>query len=165
MLVTLLTPELGLIRARAEGVRRSGAKLAHALQTLRESDLMLVRGKEGWRLTGAVLAHDRFTELTRDARTRASRVAGLMLRLVSGETDDPALHEHFLAFLEALPYLSEEDTEMAEVLVALRLLSALGVDAGETPPAGYGEDALSYARSSRKDLIARINRGIVASGL
>ena len=45
MLVTLLTPELGLVRARAEGVRRSGAKLAHALQTLHASDVILVRGK------------------------------------------------------------------------------------------------------------------------
>ena len=53
--VTLLTSELGLVRALAQSVRRPGAKLAPALATLAESSVVLVRGKEGWRLAGAVL--------------------------------------------------------------------------------------------------------------
>ncbi|MDB5189470.1 MAG: repair protein RecO, repair protein RecO [Parcubacteria group bacterium] len=165
MLVTLLTPELGLIRARAEGLRKSGAKLAHALQTLNESELMLVRGKEGWRLTGAVLAQDRFGMLSRSARIRSARVASLLLRLVRGEASDPQLHQLFMEFVCALPGLSPEDEDSAESLIALRLLSALGVDAGSEPPEGYGVDAFSYALENRKDLIVRINRGILASGL
>lgn len=165
MLVTVLTPELGLIRARAEGVRRSGAKLAHALQTWREAELMLVRGKEGWRLTGAVLVEDRFSAMTQSARNRASRVSGLLLRLVHGDSDDPRLHALFTEFVEALAGLAEEEEEAAETLAALRLLYALGVDAGALPPEGYGTDALAHAAERRTDLIARINRGIAASGL
>jgi recombinational DNA repair protein (RecF pathway) len=42
-LVTLLTADVGLIRARAQGVRKPGAKMASALQTLIESDVMLLR--------------------------------------------------------------------------------------------------------------------------
>ncbi len=60
VLLTLLTGDLGLIRARAEGLRKPGAKLAHALQTFSESEVTLVRGKDGggWRapcfpITGA----------------------------------------------------------------------------------------------------------------
>jgi DNA repair protein RecO len=163
LLVTVLTPELGLIRARAEGARRSGAKLAHALQTLNESDLMLVRGKEGWRLTGAVLAQDRFAALTRDARSRVARVASLLIRLVHGETADPALHTLFVEFVVALPSCTGEG-DHAESLIVLRLLQALGFDAGEMPPSGYGTDALAYADTNRSALIARVNRGISASG-
>ncbi len=165
MLVTVLTPDLGLIRARAEGLRRSGAKLAHALQALCESDLMLVRGKEGWRLTGAVLGRDRFQALSRTGRMRVARVAGLLLRLVHGDSDDPELHRLFTEFTEVLPELSEEEQANAEALVALRLLAALGVDAGGIPPEGYGPDALTYAEAHRAELISRINRGISASGL
>jgi DNA repair protein RecO len=165
LVVTLLTPELGLIRARASGARRSGAKLAHALQTLNESDLMLVRGKEGWRLTGAVLVHDRFAALSPTNRTRIARVSSLLLRLVHGETADPNLHRLFTEFAEALPNLTGEEEDAAESIVALRLLEALGVDAGALPPAGYGPEALAYARENRSELIARINRGITASGL
>jgi DNA repair protein RecO (recombination protein O) len=164
LLVTVLTPELGLIRARAEGARRSGAKLAHALQTLCESELMLVRGKEGWRLTGAVLAHDRFSTLSGEARTRVARVATLLLRLIHGERADPALHALFIEFVTALPACAADQSDAAESLVVLRLLHALGFDAGDTPPPGYGATALAYAADARTELIARINRGINASG-
>lgn len=165
MLVTLLTPSLGLIRARAQGVRRSGAKLAHALQTLHASDIILVRGKEGWRLTGALLVEDCFSDLSHEARLRAGRVAGLLLRLVHGELAEPALYYYFYEFVRTLPLLSTEEQDSAESLVALRLLHALGSDAGALPPEGYTKEALEHALSGRKDLIVRINRGITTSGL
>ncbi len=164
LLVTVLTPDLGLIRARAEGARRSGAKLAHALQTLNETELMLVRGKEGWRLTGAVLSENRFTTLTREARTCVARVANLLMRLVHGETGDPALHTLFVEFIAALPVCTTQEVAHAESLAVVRLLHALGFDAGEAPPTGYGSSALLYADTMRTELISRINRGIAASG-
>ncbi len=165
MLITLLTPELGLIRARAEGLRRSGAKLAHALQTFNETDVMLVRGKEGWRLTGAILSQNRFSELTHISRMRAARVAGLLLRLVHGESSDPLLHAHFREFMDALPMLTPEEAETAESLVVMRLLSVLGFDAGDLPPDGYGTPAHLHALEQRSSIIARINRGIAAAGV
>jgi hypothetical protein len=96
---------------------------------------------------------------------RVARVAGLLLRLVHGDSDDPELHRLFTEFTEVLPELSEEEQANAEALVALRLLAALGVDAGGIPPEGYGPDALTYAEAHRAELISRINRGISASGL
>src|SRR3989338_9216530 len=73
--ITLLTPELGLVRARAQGLRRSGAKLAAALPTLAESSVVLVRGRDGWRLAGAVLEENWFARIQRAAaRARAARV-------------------------------------------------------------------------------------------
>ncbi|MDE1919605.1 MAG: recombination protein O N-terminal domain-containing protein, partial [Patescibacteria group bacterium] len=62
-LVTLLTPGLGIVRARAQGLRRSGAKLAAALATFAESEVVLVRGREGWRVTGAVLEENWFMKM------------------------------------------------------------------------------------------------------
>src|SRR3989338_714111 len=53
--VTLLTPELGLVRALAQSIRKPNAKLASALTTFAESSVVLVRGRDGWRLSGAVL--------------------------------------------------------------------------------------------------------------
>ena len=63
--ITLLTPELGLVRVRAQGIRMPGAKLASALATFAESSLVLVRGREGWRLAGAVLEENWFKRLER----------------------------------------------------------------------------------------------------
>lgn len=165
MFTTLLTSEFGLIYARTEGIRRSGAKLGHALQTLRLSEVHLVRGKEGWRLTGAHLRDDYFANLPTGAREHASRVSGLLQRLLGKDINDTSAYRHYREFIEALTVLEHVHLDTAETLVVLRLLQALGIDAGELPPEGYAEPALVYATESRKVLIERINQGILASGL
>lgn len=167
--VTLLTPGLGIVRARAQGLRRSGAKLAAALTTFAESEVVLVRGREGWRVTGAVLAENWFMNMRNaDARRRAARVSGLLSRLVVGETHDPDLFPVMRGFFEALAALSgEAHGEAAEMLAVLRTLSALGFDAGEIPgeSSAFAPAILASVEAERGDYLARINRGITASGL
>lgn len=163
----LLTDEFGLVKARAQGIRNPGAKLAPALKTLSESDIILVRGKEAWRLSGAVASEDWYSRLPRHARARAGRIARLLLRLLQGETHDAPLYTTYRSFLDALTTLSDTEGEAAEYLVALRILGHLGLDTGglTSVPDAYDEGALTFARDNRRDLIARVNRGIVASGL
>ncbi|HVW71812.1 MAG TPA: recombination protein O N-terminal domain-containing protein [Candidatus Paceibacterota bacterium] len=167
-LLTLLTRDVGLVRARAQGVRMPGAKLAAALPTFAESEVVLVAGKDGWRLSGAVLGTNWFAQLPRDARLRAARVATLLLRLVHGESPDPALFDIFHAYLTALAVRPESDHDALETLAALNLLSQLGLDAGALPGAGrepFADAAIAQAGSDRTAYIARINRGIAASQL
>ena len=172
--VTLITPGLGLVRARAQGVRRPGAKLAAALATFAESSLVLVRGKEDWRVAGAVLEENWFTRIeTASSREVAARVSGLLLRLVAGEVHDPKLFLIVRGFFEALAPLpfgspdAGDHHEAAEVLAALRVLAALGLDAGEIPGevSEFTPSLLADIREARTNYIARINRGIAASGL
>jgi DNA repair protein RecO len=165
--VTIITSELGLVRARAQSVRRSGAKLAAALATFAESSLVLVRGKEDWRIAGAVLEENWFMPMGHSARLSASRVSGLLLRLVASEAHDPELFPLIAGFFNALSKIPEDAHEAAEALAVLRMLSALGFDAGEIPGAlsEFTPTALAEAGSARADYVARINRGIAASGL
>jgi len=162
LLVTILTPEFGLVRARAEGLRRPGAKLAHALQTLDECDVILVRGKEGWRLSGAVLVESWFQLLDHDTRSRVGRIAGLLLRLVHGESTDPELFVIVMSFVKNLQTLPTAAQDTAECYVALKILAHLGLDAGPLPSMDTFEP---LSDTARRDLVLRINRGIVASGL
>lgn len=167
-LVVLLTPELGLVRARAQSVRTSGAKLATGLTTLTESSVILVRGKEGWRLAGAVPEEQWFSKLPHhSSRERVSRVSGLLLRLVAGEVAESELFPIMRDYLEALATLPEENHEAAEVLVVLRILAALGLDTGEAPgeTLTFTPEQLSQIATNRMAYITRINTGIAASGL
>jgi DNA repair protein RecO (recombination protein O) len=166
--ITLLTPTLGLVRARAQGVRKSGAKLSHSLTTFSESSLILVRGKEEWRIAGAVLEENWFGAMPAgSARETAIRVAGLLLRLVAGEAQDPALFSVVQSFFAALSELPEDEHEAVEMLAVLRILAALGLDAGEIPGdmSDYSHPLLSGIREERTRYIGRINQGITASGL
>lgn len=166
-LLYLLTHEFGLVRARVQGVRKPGAKLAPAVQTLSESDVILVRGKDGWRVSGAVLAKNWFAALPPSARERAGRIGRLLMRLVHGESSDTASFFIYRGLLEALPGLSEPEADAAETLAALRILRALGLDAGDMPGREGDYDAATLAKAieERRDLVQRVNRGIEASGL
>jgi len=166
--VTLITPSLGLVRARAQGVRQSGAKLSAALATLSESSLVLVRGKEDWRIAGAVLEENWFVRLQKPSpRARVARVSGLLLRLVGDGTRDSALFSIIVGFFKALSALPEDTHRAAEILAVLRILSVLGLDAGEIPGevSEFSLPLLARIREKRTSYVARINRGIEASGL
>jgi recombinational DNA repair protein (RecF pathway) len=166
--ITLLTPDLGIIRTRVQGIRKPGAKLASALQTLSETDVTLVRGKEGWRLSGAVLVHSWFSTLERDPRERTGRTAGLLLRLVHGESIDPSLFSIFSSFIVSLGTIRAEEWDAAECLAVIRFLQLLGLDAGTIPEGvlgGFSTQTLHEVSANRQEYILRINRGIAASGL
>lgn len=164
---SILTPDFGLVRARAQGVRKPGAKLAPALQTLTECEAVLVRGKEGWRLSGAVLVENWSRRLPGETRERAGRIATLLLRLVRGESADPVIFFIYMDFLSALLRLPLPLHELAEVVAALGILNELGLDDGEVKEDAliFKEEALTLLLPERRDLILRVNRGLTASGL
>lgn len=165
--IMLLTQDVGLVRARAQGVRQPGAKLASSLATFTESSLVLVRGKESWRIAGAVLEENWFAQMRNSSRIRAARVSGLILRLVAGEAYDPSLFLIMASFLKSLSKLPEYFHDSAEVLAVLRVLSALGLDTGETPgeESSFSQPLLSAVMKDRTNYITRINNGITSSGL
>lgn len=167
-LVTLLTSDLGLVSARAQSLRKPGAKLAHALPTLAESSVVLVHGKDGWRVTGAVLEENWFGRLPSfGVEERVANVTGLLLRLVVGEIQEPELFVIMKGFLMALAVLPDEQHDLVEILAVLRILAALGLDSGDIPGAvgSFTERELGDIRTNRKAYVARINNGISASGL
>lgn len=164
---SLLTEDFGLIRARSQGARKQGAKMSAGLQTLSRSDVTLLRGKDGWRMAGAVLETNWSRALSADGRLRAARVLELADRLIRGEHEDAELFAVLSSFLAALAGRSEEEQDAIEMLAVVRLLHALGLDAGDIygAPEAYADEAISRAREARTALIARINHGIAASGL
>lgn len=164
---SLLTEDFGLIRARSQGARKLGAKMSAGLQTLSSSDVTLLRGRDGWRMAGAVPEVNWARELDAEGRLRAARVLELADRLIRGEREDTELFSVIDGFLRALPERGSEDQDALETLAVVRLLHALGLDAGELygEAGDFSEEAIEGARSARAALISRINRGIAASGL
>ncbi len=166
--LTLLTSDLGLVRARAQSLRRSGARLSASLPTFAESDLVLVRGREQWRVAGAVLVENWFQRAPlAGAHKRAARIVGLLLRLVAGEVRDVDLYPIIVNFFYALATLPESAHDAAEVLAALYILHTLGLDAGELPgtSADFSLATTTAVTRARAMYVKRINHGIVASGL
>jgi DNA repair protein RecO len=163
--VVLLTEEFGLIRARAQGLRKSGAKMAQALQSLSTADITLIKGKDGWRLTGAILESAIAQGMDIEKRLCVGRIFELVKRLVRGEHHDILLYGHIHCFIETLPLLTNEEQDAAECLVALRVLHLLGHDGGDLPQSGFETETLAQVRDHRKEYIQRINHALSVSGL
>ena len=124
--ITLFTEELGLLRAHAQGVRLLPSKLRAGLQTLHQSSVSLVRGREVWRVTSAV-AHST-KSLPSEARGTWARVLAFVERLVRGEEQDGELYR-ILAGTSSLlqeENFSEKELRLCEAVTIVRMLDHLG---------------------------------------
>jgi DNA repair protein RecO (recombination protein O) len=85
---TLLTRELGLISAVAQGVRLGKSKLRYALSDYAYAHIDLVHGKEMWRVTSAtpVTTFPGMRATTRGVKT-LTQVSKVIRRLVRGEME------------------------------------------------------------------------------
>jgi DNA repair protein RecO len=127
MFVDLLTEELGLVRATAQGIRFLKSKLRYSVTPYSLIETSLVRGKEVWRLVGASKIHDFFFEFSEEKKILFFTLSHLIRRLVQGE--EP--HSDLFQLIENLgDFLFEKsldlDITLIQDLTVLRLLSLLG---------------------------------------
>lgn len=139
---SILTRDLGLVRATALGVRKEGSKLRGALEPLSLAEISLVRGKEYWRIT-SINSEQKILPAKSTLRPLA-----LLEKLVQGEAHHPELFdavEQLVASPQSDEYL--ETRFVAQILFHLGYLK-------ETDLNLQGED-----------MIKAINEGIQSSHL
>ena len=153
---SLFTREAGLVHARAISVRKECSKLRYGLQDFSLVRTSLVRGKSGWRITGAEHARNLyFSACDRHARGALLRVLRLVRRLVRGEETHVALFDLLIEGLAVFAVCKEEEIVRAERMLTLRILSALGYVA---PKDAYAHlltaSSLSAALSDRAESVS-----------
>src|SRR5581483_3017973 len=90
---SLFTKDFGLVWARASAVRTEKSKMRYALQNFSSANVSLVKGKKGWRVTGATALRNGGGDM--HSISAFARTAELVLRLVHGEEQ----HEYLFAAL------------------------------------------------------------------
>lgn len=171
----LLTRDFGLVAASAAGVRFLKSKLRYALSEFARIEATLVRGREGWRLTGAAKADDLYESLKgdREAVLVFGRIFRLLRRLLPGEEKNEALFaevEGAYAFLRGRA-VSKELCDGVECVLLLRILAALGY-LGRRPEvdaiarsADWSDGVLALFSSVRRAALFEINRSLRESQL
>ena len=174
-IIEVLTEELGLIRATVRSVRNEQSKLRYSLENLSEVTLSIVRGREVWRVTGALLQQNFYYSLRDDRKklTLLLRIITLIRRLVHGEEKN----EYLYLIMRGLCYAlsngehAKEELEGIEYVAALRVLHSLGYLKHESAFAGFFDDTVFSRKMSldaykkRKEAITEINNSLVASHL
>ncbi|MEI8130779.1 MAG: recombination protein O N-terminal domain-containing protein, partial [bacterium] len=91
-IIVLYATGLGLVRAKAQGVRKLSSKLRFTLQNFSHAKVDLVRGKEIWRITTAVPVDSNTDILCFPEREQViARISSLVTRLVAGEEHNDEL--------------------------------------------------------------------------
>lgn len=145
-LVWLLTRELGLLVARARSAREEKSRMRYALQDFSLSIVSLVRGKTGWRLTGAVLEKSLYAQLENSGTLQAAaKIFDLLKRFIPREEKNEVLFEIVRDGLE----------DLDEILLVAQILRELGYLQGETRV----EDR------THNELLADINEAIIHADL
>ncbi len=171
--VALLSPELGLVRARVRGVRQISSKLRGALEDWSLVKAYLVRGKGEWRLTNVVLIEQHFPALLASGGLPSvTRAARLVARLAKGEGDGGALFPALLSLARFAATARQPRTlDAAETVCALRVLRGLGylrATAALEPlaePGTLDEATAEIALGLRSEAILAINEALAASHL
>jgi recombinational DNA repair protein (RecF pathway) len=139
---SILTKDLGLLRATALGVRKEGSKLRGSLEPVSLVTISLVRGKEYWRVTSA----DSLKKIS--PKKEVLRPLALLERMVPGESH----HKELFEVVEKL-VTSEAHDEDSETKLVAEILFHLG----------YLKE--SDLNLPKKELIKVINEGLQASHL
>ncbi len=169
--ILFYTDALGLITALAKSAREERSKLRPHLQKGTTGTYTLVRGRDSWRVTGAVdTENSYFKTETLEAKRSLERVTSAIRQFVRGEGSDPYLFTALFSFFRSLPALPPEYISEAECAAVLRMLAALGYvrDDERVQPflsVSYDLSALELIRPVKRELVSVINEGISASGL
>ncbi|MBI2476163.1 MAG: recombination protein O N-terminal domain-containing protein [Candidatus Taylorbacteria bacterium] len=171
----ILTRDLGLIGASAQGVRFLKSKLRYTVHNFFYGELSLVRGRERWRVTGVSKSTDLYCEFRDRPETLLvfARVFSLLLRLLSGEEKNEELFRHVeeaVLFARAKK-LSAKLSRDFECILVLRILWSLGY-LGSSPDTAvfvespfWSDELILKMETLTPKILAAINRSLKESQL
>lgn len=174
---SVLTRDLGLIQAIAQGIRLEKSKLRYHTKLYSFGTYSFVKGKDIWRMTNANSA-DFFVFAKNEkgqefyAQELFARIAFLLKRLVRGEVIHPEIFDHLM---EAAKVMDDDagignlDFETLETVLVLRIMHALGYVGKVTDEialkGNISKELLSVLSKKRSDLNIIINTALKESQL
>lgn len=123
-LALLFTRDAGMVFAHVRSIREEKSKHRYSLQPFSHMRVTLVRGKTGWKVTGAEPIRNFYTEATtREERAFWRNTMLLIRRVMQGETPHERVFDDVLL---AYKSLKEGEPKKLERVLSLRILHELG---------------------------------------
>jgi len=167
----ILTKDLGLIFAKAQGVRLQNSKLKSSLQEFSLSTISFVKGKVGWKVTNAIFQKNFFFENDIYHKKFVANLSNILIRMMPGEEKSSEVFSEVLNFFNIMNSLDKSNIENLEILCILRVLYHLGYIERSIQTEKYisNENNLTNLVSKinleKVTLIGHINKGLKESHL
>lgn len=157
VLLSILTKDFGQIFAKATGVRSEKSKNRFSLQEYSLSNISLVQGKGGWRITSTSHIKSFYFDHTDEIkRNTILKIISLVRRMYVGEEANHNVFEHLLSSLNEITLAEgESGVEDVEIKTLFHFLNNLG----------YVENVNAIDTDNKYELRKIINQGIRESGL
>lgn len=166
----ILTKDLGLVYAEAQGIRKLSSKLRYVLQDFNYVKLDFVQRKNIWRITNAIKTNE-LELLNKDFNKLkiVANISKLLLRLLPGIEPNPTLFKEVLdGFFLLEGNNSKEELKNIEIVLVLRILSNLGYigenfeDLTRSP---FENELLATLSLNKVKIIKEINKALRESQL
>lgn len=166
----ILTKDLGLVYAEAEGIRKLSSKLRYVLQDFNYVKLDFVQRKNIWRITNAIKTNE-LELLNKDFNKLkiVANISKLLLRLLPGIEPNPTLFQEVLDGFSLLEKdNSKEELKNIEIVLVLRILSNLGYigeDFKDLTRSPFESELLNVLSKNKVSIIKEINKALRESQL
>ncbi len=130
-ITSLVTKDLGLIRAYAQGIRLGKSKLRMSIQECSKAQVSLVKGKDVWRLTNAYGAELFFPIFKKNSKNleierMVFSIHALLLRMVPENEMHPSLFFIIEGLWKSVSNVSVKYYKSLECIALLNILHELG---------------------------------------
>ncbi|NCT00177.1 DNA repair protein RecO [Candidatus Parcubacteria bacterium] len=169
-LLQIFTRDLGVVFAKATGIRKLKSKLRGHVQDYNLGLFSMVHGKSGWKLTnGDVYESGEYRSFSLRQKEVLARVASLLRRLYVGEEPNEKLFETIISFFSHEMFLKEDKIGVFELVVGVNILSQLGYVGDESITSnvvqmGHEIDS-DFVLENKKKIILEINSALSDSQL
>ena len=164
---SIFTRDLGLVHARAQGVRKMSSKLRFVLQNFAYLKMDLVAGRDIFRVTNASKTN-MLEKITKQPETLAvfANIARLLKRLLAGVEPNEAL---FIDLVQGLTILEKaekkEDLRNIEAIIVLRIVNNLGYIGAHNIlktfiRSPFEESIIFEVSKNRKTILSEINKAL-----
>lgn len=163
MVYTLLTRDLGIIRAKAQSIRKGTSKLRYGLQYLSQGTVDVIKAKDYWRIVGA---EPKSTLLPDNVYHKPlHRIVQLIPRLLPQNEVIDGLYETLVSAHVMLSNKQLRDYEQAVEMITVARILSLGGYWNEVLPTYLTTfelpiNILQVILDEKKEYITSINSGI-----
>lgn len=168
----ILTEDFGLIIASARATRNSGSKLKGSLQEYSLCEVSLVKGKNGWKITNAILINNFYFDLNKESKKILAKICLLLTKIIVGEIPHREVFDIVRSGFLSLSQSNEEDYRFIESLVVLRVLRELGYVVFNEESSIYLSDnndwssaLLMHVKENSFEVVKLINKALKESQL
>lgn len=172
IILYILTKDLGLIVASAQGARLSKSKLKGSLQEYSLVSVSLIKGKNGWKITNTSFIKNYFFDYPKYFHEILSKISKLLQKMIVGESRHPEIFDDIKNGFDFISLLEKEKIDDFEIILVLRILHKLGYVAKEeknerflSDNFSWRTDVLDLTKESKRELIDSINKALKESHL